>query len=51
MEPMREYVHGHDDHNEELFEDFKQTHGKVYDNDLEHQSRLHVFRQNLRSVC
>lgn len=47
MNPIREYVHHQDDHIHEGFEIFKKSHKKQYKSD-EHDSRKHVYRQNLR---
>lgn len=50
MNPMREYIHNDDTHNHHEFGTFKMRHGKIYDTELEHASRLHIFRQNLRYI-
>ncbi|KAK0043948.1 digestive cysteine proteinase 2 [Biomphalaria pfeifferi] len=49
MNPIREYVHHQDDHIHEGFEIFKKAHKKQYKSD-EHDSRKHVYRQNLRYI-
>ncbi|XP_059155081.1 digestive cysteine proteinase 1-like [Physella acuta] len=49
MNPIREYVHHHDKHVHEAFEHFKRAHNKVYKDD-EHDTRKHIFRQNLRFI-
>ncbi|XP_031843430.1 C1 family peptidase 26-29-p isoform X2 [Nomia melanderi] len=48
--PMREFVHNHDAHVNEAFEDFKKVHKKEYANQVEHTTRKEVFRQNLRYI-
>ena len=35
---------------EEMFEEFKKTHGKAYDDPVEHEQRKHIFRHNMRLV-
>ncbi|BFY99921.1 hypothetical protein BsWGS_02961 [Bradybaena similaris] len=49
MNPIKEYVHHYDHHVHESFEHFKNTHKKQYSPN-EHDSRMHVFRQNLRYI-
>ncbi|CAG5129120.1 unnamed protein product [Candidula unifasciata] len=49
MNPIKEYVHHHDKHVHESFEHFKTAHKKQY-SPQEHDSRKHVFRQNLRYI-
>ena len=48
LNPVHEFVHGDDSHTPILFQQFKDMHGKVYDGDVEHESRQHIFRQNVR---
>lgn len=50
MNPMREYIHNDDSHHSSLFDTFKKSHDKNYDTQLEHHSRLHIFRHNLRYI-
>lgn len=50
MNPMHEYIHNDDSHHHAQFNMFKKLHGKDYDTELEHQSRLHIFRHNLRYI-
>lgn len=50
MNPMREYIHSDDSHHHHEFGLFKHRHGKNYDTELEHASRLHIFRQNYRYI-
>ncbi|XP_005105873.1 digestive cysteine proteinase 1 [Aplysia californica] len=49
LDPIREFIHHQEDHMHEEFEIFKKVHGKTYD-DAEHESRKHIFRQNLRYI-
>jgi C1A family cysteine protease len=49
MNPVKEYIHRQDHHVHESFEHFKKTHKRQYSPD-EHDSRKHVFRQNLRYI-
>ena len=46
--PMKEYIHHHDDHIQEMFQNFKKTHKPNYSGEKEHAQRLHNFRQNVR---
>lgn len=47
--PMREFVHPHyTEHVDDEFHRFINKHGKVYDQNVEHQFRKEIFRQNLR---
>lgn len=48
--PMREFVHNHDAHVNEAFQDFKKVHNKEYADEKDHTMRKEVFRQNLRCV-
>ncbi|GAB6020866.1 hypothetical protein CHUAL_003516 [Chamberlinius hualienensis] len=48
--PIREFVNSEDSHVHHEFENFKTTHGKVYDNHLENERRKNAFRQNLRLI-
>ena len=50
--PMAEFMHENfeDSEVEEMFEEFKKTHGKSYDDLAEHEQRNHIFRHNMRSV-
>jgi formyltetrahydrofolate synthetase len=50
MNPMMEYIHSDDSHHQNQFGQFKDKHGKTYDTQLEHNERLHIFRQNLRYI-
>ena len=46
--PMREFIHGHDNHMEDAFDTFRKHHGKKYNNETEHEHRKNIFRQNMR---
>ena len=50
--PMAEFMHENfeDSEVEEMFEEFKKTHGKSYNDPAEHEQRKHIFRHNMRSV-
>ncbi|XP_043278575.1 digestive cysteine proteinase 1 isoform X2 [Venturia canescens] len=48
--PMREYIHNHDAHVNEEFDDFIETHNKTYKNHVHHAKRKEIFRQNLRFI-
>ncbi|XP_076749125.1 C1 family peptidase 26-29-p [Xylocopa sonorina] len=48
--PMREFVHNHDKHVNEAFEQFKKNHNKEYANHVDELMRKEVFRQNLRFI-
>ena len=48
--PMMEYINNHDAHVVEMFDQFKNTHKKSYQHDLEHSQRMNNFRQNLRYI-
>ena len=50
--PMAEFMHENfeDSQVEEMFEEFKKTHGKSYNDPAEHEQRKHIFRHNMRSV-
>lgn len=50
--PMAEFMHENFEDNEveEMFEEFKKTHGKSYIDPEEHEQRKHIFRHNMRSV-
>ena len=48
MNPMREFVHGDDSHVENMFEHFKNTYNKKYQDKQDHEQRKHYFRNNLR---
>ena len=50
MNPMREFVHNIDDHTQNLFSKFVNTHARVYSGEDEHLLRMHTFRQHVRSV-
>ncbi|KAK7484063.1 hypothetical protein BaRGS_00024675 [Batillaria attramentaria] len=50
LNPMREFIHGEDSHTHEMFSKFKATHSKSYPDDKEHESRKHIFRQNVRFI-
>lgn len=46
--PMREFIHNYEDHLDEAFYNFKKTHKKYYNNDMDHKYRKEIFRQNIR---
>ena len=48
MNPMAEFIHGHDDHVDPMFEKFKKKHGKKYPNLSEEAKRKILFRDNIR---
>jgi len=48
--PMREFIHGHDNHVEDAFDTFRKHHGKKYNNETEHEHRKNIFRQNMRYI-
>ncbi|XP_014666952.1 PREDICTED: digestive cysteine proteinase 1-like [Priapulus caudatus] len=48
--PMREYVAGDDAHAHESFTQYRERHGRRYDDEREHKLRKHVFRNNLRFI-
>ncbi|KAL9979945.1 hypothetical protein ACROYT_G008468 [Oculina patagonica] len=50
--PMAEFMHENfeDGEVEEMFEEFKKTHGKSYDDPAEHEQRKHIFRHNIRFI-
>ncbi|KAK3091873.1 hypothetical protein FSP39_023296 [Pinctada imbricata] len=50
INPMREYMHRFDLHVEEMFQQFKDKHSKMYNTKLEHLQRKHNFRQNVRFI-
>ncbi|XP_074642740.1 digestive cysteine proteinase 1-like [Tubulanus polymorphus] len=50
MNPMQEYIHNYDGHIHHMFENFKMTHKRRYNNTVEHASRKHYFRQNVRFI-
>jgi C1A family cysteine protease len=50
VNPMREFFHGDDSYINNEFGNFKKTHDKKYDSELEHKERLHLFRNNLRYI-
>lgn len=49
---MAEFMHENfeDGEVEQMFEEFKRTHKKSYDDPTEHEQRKHIFRHNMRSV-
>ena len=47
---MREYIHSDDSRHHHEFEKFKNGNKKSYDTELEHSSRLNIFRQNVRYI-
>ncbi|XP_032691451.1 digestive cysteine proteinase 1 [Odontomachus brunneus] len=48
--PMREFIHNYEDHLDEAFYNFKKTHKKYYNNDMDHRYRKEIFRQNIRFI-
>jgi len=50
MNPIREFVDNHDTHVKHTFEQFKVHHNKMYRNTEDEESRLDLYRQNLRFV-
>ncbi|XP_003705787.1 C1 family peptidase 26-29-p [Megachile rotundata] len=48
--PIREFIHNHDAHMHEAFENFKKTHNKEYIDEIDELARKEVFRQNLRFI-
>ena len=49
--PFQEIFHAdRGDRYEQLFNEYKETHGKVYANDREHSNRLKIFTNNVRFV-
>ena len=48
--PMAEFMHENfeDTEVEDMFEEFKKTHNKSYDDLTEHEQRKHIFRHNMR---
>lgn len=48
--PMKEFVHNHEEHVNVAFKKFQKTHKKSYANVTEHTQRKEVFRQNLRFI-
>lgn len=48
--PIKEFVHGFEEHVTSGFDDFVRTHQKKYENDTEQQTRLNTFRQNFRFI-
>ena len=50
MNPMAEFIHGHDSHVDPMFEKFKKKHGKKYANGLEEIKRKMLYRDNIRLV-
>jgi len=50
MNPAKEFVDNHDSHVRSTFEDFQTLHGKQYGDSSEKESRLDIYRQNLRFI-
>lgn len=48
--PMKEFIHGMDEHITSSFDEFVQTHNKKYTHDSESMMRLNVFRNNHRFI-
>lgn len=48
--PMKEFIHGMDEHVVTSFNEFTRTHKKEYGHQKEHQLRLGVFRHNHRFI-
>jgi len=48
--PMKEFIHGHDEHVTAEFETFVDKHNKKYDHAKEQEERLNIFRHNFRYV-
>ncbi|XP_058968750.2 counting factor associated protein D [Pocillopora verrucosa] len=50
--PMAEFMHENfeDGEVEQMFEEFKRTHKKSYDDPTEHEQRKHIFRHNMRFI-
>ncbi len=48
MNPMAEYVSGHDAHIHDMFEHFKARHDKTYSGALEETRRKYIFMNNVR---
>lgn len=46
--PMREFIHNHEDHLNEAFDRFKKVHNRHYNSHLNHTYRKDLFRQNIR---
>ena len=49
--PMQEFTKFSAEHlvdTDEMFHEFKQNHGKSYDNELEHRKRKSIFQNNMR---
>ena len=48
--PIKEFIHGHDQHIEKDFESFKEKHGKNYQEKSEEEERKANFRHNHRFI-
>merc|ERR1719244_2044912 len=50
MNPIKEFVDHHEKHVRETFDEFKVQHSKTYRNKDDEESRLDLYRQNLRFI-
>merc|ERR1719233_2463158 len=50
MNPMKEFVDNNEAHVRDTFEEFKVHHSKKYRDETDEESRLDVYRQNLRFI-
>ena len=50
MNPMKEFVENHEAHVRDTFEEFKVHHNKKYRDGDDEESRLDLYRQNLRFI-
>lgn len=48
--PMKEFIHGFDEHITNGFESFIQAHNREYSLEKEKQKRLDIFRHNFRFI-
>ena len=50
MNPMTEYINKDEEHIHVMFDQFKRTHNKKYKNEIQHENRKNIFRQNVRYI-
>ncbi|UYV66645.1 26-29-p [Cordylochernes scorpioides] len=50
MNPIKEFIEGHDDHNQKAYVNFKNSFSKIYPAHRENLHREHIFRQNFRYI-
>lgn len=48
--PIKQFIHSEDNHVDLSFQDFVRAHSKTYENSKEEQTRLNIFRHNIRFI-